>query len=49
MSEERDHKKRKYPDFYEHIIPIALSILAVLVLLMILFSIAVGAGILHFG
>lgn len=41
--------KRSYPPFYEKFIPIAIGLLAILILGMLIFTIAVGMGILRFG
>lgn len=49
MNEKKDRPDRKYPVFYERLIPILLSILAVVVIVMILYSIAVASGLLQFG
>jgi len=49
MGEKKDIPERKYPDFYENFIPIALAILAVVIVIMILYSIAVATGMLQFG
>jgi len=49
MSENRDQPQRKYPVIYERLIPIVLSVLAVFVIMMILYSIAVASGLLQFG
>jgi hypothetical protein len=41
--------KRTYPPLYEKFIPIAIGLLAVIVIGMLVFTIAVGVGILNFG
>ena len=49
MSETPSSPKRQYPAFYEKFVPIAIGILAVVILGMLLFTIAVGVGMLKFG
>ncbi len=49
MSEIPSSPKRQYPAFYEKFIPVAIGILAIVVLGMLLFTIAVGLGALKFG
>lgn len=41
--------KRTYPPFYEKFIPVAIGLLAIVVLGMLVFTIAVGVGALKFG
>lgn len=41
--------KKNYPPFYEKFIPIAISLLAIVILGMLVFTIAVGVGALKFG
>jgi uncharacterized membrane protein YvbJ len=41
--------ERKYPPFYEKIIPIAIGILALIIVAMLIYTIAVGVGVLNFG
>ncbi len=41
--------KRQYPAFYEKFIPIAIGILAIVIFGMLVFTIAVGVGLLKFG
>jgi len=41
--------KRAYPAFYEKFIPVAIGLLVVLIAGMLLFTIAVGTGMLKFG
>ncbi len=41
--------KRQYPAFYEKFIPIAIGLLALVILGMLVFTIAVGVGALTFG
>jgi hypothetical protein len=41
--------KRTYPPLYEKLVPIAIGLLAVIVIGMLVFTIAVGVGILNFG
>lgn len=48
MSSREDKPERRYPGLYENILPIIISILAVIVVVMIIFSVAVGTGILQF-
>jgi hypothetical protein len=42
-------KKRSYPQVYERTVPVAIGLLAVLILGMLIFTIAVGVGVLNFG
>jgi hypothetical protein len=49
MTEKSSESKREYPAIYEKIVPIALGVLALIVLLMLVFTILVGVGLLHFG
>ncbi len=49
MTEKINRLPRKYPVFYEKFIPIAIGLLAILVLSMLIFTVAVGTGVLHFG
>jgi hypothetical protein len=41
--------KRQYPSFYEKIVPIAIAILALVVIGMLIFTIAVAIGVVSFG
>lgn len=41
--------QRRYPDFYERAIPVVLALLAVLILGLLLFSLAVAFGWLRWG
>jgi len=49
MSGQPSPPKREYPDFYEKVIPIAIGLLAIVILGMLVFTIAVGVGALKFG
>ena len=49
MSEKSPPSERKYPPLYEKIIPVALGILAIIILGMLVYTVAVGVGILNFG
>lgn len=49
MGEKSTPPKRQYPWFYEKFIPIAIAVLAVAVLLVLGYVIAVGLGIINFG
>jgi hypothetical protein len=49
MREDVSSPKRRYPGFYERIVPIAIGILAVIIVVMLAYTLAVGLGILHFG
>jgi len=49
MSEIPSSPKRQYPEFYEKFIPIAIGVLAIVILVMLVFTIAVGVGALKFG
>ena len=49
MSETPSSPKRQYPSFYEKFVPIAIGILAIIILGMLVFTIAVGVGALKFG
>jgi hypothetical protein len=41
--------KRTYPPFYEKFVPVAIGLLAIVVIGMLAFTIAVGVGALKFG
>jgi len=41
--------KRSYPPVYEKIVPVAIGLLAIVILGMLIFTIAVGVGALNFG
>jgi hypothetical protein len=41
--------KRQYPSFYEKIVPTAIAILALVVIGMLIFTIAVAIGVVSFG
>lgn len=41
--------KRTYPPFYEKFIPVAIGLLAVVIIALLVFTIAVGVGVLKFG
>ncbi len=47
MSEKIPAPNRQYPAFYEKIIPIALIILAIIVVGMLVFTIAIGVGVIQ--
>jgi hypothetical protein len=49
MTEKSPDSKREYPAIYEKIVPVALGLLAVIVLAMLVYTILVGIGILNFG
>ena len=49
MTEKSSPSKREYPAVYEKIVPIALSLLAVIVIALLFFTILVGIGALKFG
>ncbi|MBC8505717.1 MAG: hypothetical protein ISR58_09750 [Anaerolineales bacterium] len=49
MTEIPSSPKRQYPAFYEKFVPIAIGILAFVILGMLVFTIAVGVGALKFG
>ena len=49
MTEKPQDSKREYPAVYEKIVPIALGVLAVIVLAMLVYTVLVGVGILNFG
>ena len=49
MTEKPPDSKREYPAVYEKIVPVALGILAVIVLAMLVYTILVGVGVLNFG
>jgi uncharacterized integral membrane protein len=42
-------KKRSYPLFYEKTLPFIIGLLAVVIIGMLIFTIAVGVGALNFG
>lgn len=48
MSEKNSSPDRKYPTFYEKFIPIAIFILAVIVVGMLVFTLAIGVGAIQF-
>jgi len=48
MTEKSPDSKRAYPAVYEKIVPIALGVLAVIVLALLVYTILVGVGLLHF-
>ncbi len=41
--------KRMYPGFYEKFVPVAIGLLLLAVIAMLVFTVAVGAGLLNFG
>jgi len=41
--------KRTYPPFYEKFVPVAIGLLAAVIIGMLVFTIAVGVGFLKFG
>ena len=49
MTEKTPPTKRDYPAVYEKIVPIALSVLVVIVVAMLIYTILVGIGVLNFG
>lgn len=49
MAEKSPDSKREYPAVYEKIIPIALGMLALIVVGMLIFTVLVAVGLLHFG
>ena len=49
MTEKSPDSNREYPTIYEKIVPIILGVLAVIVLAMLVYTILVGVGVLHFG
>lgn len=49
MTEKSPDSKREYPAVYEKIVPIALGLLAVIVLAMLVYTVLVGVGVLKFG
>ncbi len=49
MSESSTPPKRQYPKFYEKFIPLAIGALAILIVGMLAFTIAVAVGALQFG
>ncbi len=48
MTKKLPNAKRAYPAVYERIIPIALGVLAVIIFVMLLFTILVGVGVFSF-
>jgi len=48
VAEKSPNPKREYPAVYEKIVPIALGLLAVIIVGMLLFTILVGVGVLSF-
>jgi hypothetical protein len=49
MPPENNPTKREYSTFYEKAIPIAIGLLATVVIAMLVFTILVGVGALNFG
>jgi hypothetical protein len=49
MTHKSPTSKREYPAVYEKVVPIALGVLAVIVVAMLIFTILVGVGALDFG
>ncbi len=45
----RDKSHREYPPFYEKFVPLAIGLLAVITIAMLIFTVAVGLGLLRFG
>ena len=48
MADKTPPSKREYPAFYEKFVPVAIGILAVVIVAMLAFTIAVGVGALKF-
>ena len=48
MTEKTTLPKRQYPAFYEKFVPVAIGVLAVVIVGMLIFTIAVGVGVLTF-
>jgi hypothetical protein len=48
MTEKAEKSTRKYPAFYEKLVPVVLSVLAVIIVVVLIFTIAVGVGALKF-
>ena len=42
-------RTRKYPPFYEKLIPVAIGLLVFVLAVMLVFTLVVGVGILQFG
>jgi hypothetical protein len=49
MSDKSSPPTRKYPPLYEKLIPVALVFLAIVILGMLVYTVAVGIGVLNFG
>mgnify|MGYP006971710411 FL=1 len=49
MRSDRPSAKRKYPVFYERLVPVMIGVLFVLIVAMLVFAVAVGIGVLNFG
>ncbi len=49
MPPETGPSKREYPAFYEKAIPIAIGLLALVIIAMLVFTILVALGVLNFG
>ena len=49
MTEKSTPSKREYPAVYEKMVPIALGVLAVIVIAMLVFTVLVGVGAINFG
>jgi len=49
MTEKSTPSKREYPAVYEKMVPVALGVLAVIVIAMLVFTVLVGVGAINFG
>jgi len=49
MTKKSTPSKREYPAVYEKMVPIALGVLAVIVIAMLVFTVLVGVGAINFG
>jgi hypothetical protein len=46
-TEKESLQKRKYPDFYERLVPIAIGVMAVMIVGLLIFALGVAAGLIQ--
>ncbi len=49
MTEKAPESKREYPAAYEKFVPLVIGVLVLIVIVMLLYTIFVGVGLLNFG
>ena len=49
MSEKQPQAPREYPPLYEKIVPAAIGLLLIVIIGVLIFTVAVGVGVLSFG